>query len=75
MNEWDKLARGIIRQTRTPSQGTRMNASSGGQMQNTTSTMTDADGNPLRLWIPGVDPWGVPGYYFGNRQFDEKEIY
>lgn len=74
MNEWDQIARDIVRQTQTPGQTNRMAATGSAQSQNVTSTMTDANGNPLRLWIPGVDPWGVPGFYFGQDKIDIKDI-
>lgn len=74
MNEWDQISQNIIRQTRTPAQGNRMNAGGGQQMQNVTSTMTDNDGYPRRLWIPGIDPWGIAGYYFGSRKMAAEEL-
>ena len=77
MNEWDRIAQSIVRQARTPAHGNRMNANNSPrsqQMQHVTSTLADDNGNPLRLWIPGIDPWGVSGYYFGNRTFNDKEL-
>lgn len=68
MNEHDIEAREVVRQSRTPAQGSRLTALSGGGDINTissaSSTRIGNDGKVRRLWIPG-DPW-TDDYYFGS---------
>jgi hypothetical protein len=74
LNEHDLQLKEAIRQSRTPAQGARMNAGAATPTSQVSSTLQDADGTPRRLWIPGVDPWGVDGYYFGDSPLSEGEL-
>lgn len=74
LNEHDLQLKEAIRQSRAPSQGARMNAGATTPTSNLSSTLQDADGTPRRLWIPGLDAWGVDGYYFGDRPLSAGEL-
>ena len=76
MNPEDLEAKRIFQQARPPAMGTPFNIGSAGNGGVTTgaiasSTLQNSDGKPKRLWIPGFDPWGVDGFYFGNAPLPE----
>lgn len=76
MNRQDRQARRIVRLARPPASGVPLSATHGSNATaysgtTVSSTGQDTNGNPLRLWIPGIDLWGVPGYYFGDRRITE----
>lgn len=74
-NEWDRLSRQVIRQSRSLAQGNILGAGSAASpVQNITETLTDEEGFPLRLWVPGTDPWGARGFYFGSREPAREEL-
>ena len=79
MNSEDLDARRIYQQARPPAMGTHMNAATAASSPVTggtseSSTFQDSSGNPLRLWIPGFDPFDTAGFYFGNEPLPEISI-
>ena len=74
MNREDLDAKRIYQQARPVASGVPFNSSTGGAAttgKEISSTLQDGDGNVRRLWIPGIDPWGVEGFYFGNEPLPE----
>lgn len=79
MNREDLESKRIYQQARPPAMGTPLNASTAGGTAATSgtvdsSTLQDSSGNPLRLWIPGFDPFDTAGFYFGNEPLPESLI-
>ncbi len=61
------LDRQIVRMSRPPMSGSRMNASTGGILlagSGRTNTMVDENNQVRRRWMPG-DPW-TSDYFFGG---------
>lgn len=76
MNNEDLEAKRIFQQARPPAMGTPFNVASAVNGNVTSgaivsSTLQNDAGEPKRLWIPGFDPWGVDGFYFGNQPLPE----
>lgn len=79
MNPEDLEAKRIFQQARPPAMGTPFNSASVGNDDITSNAITSSTlqndaGEPKRLWIPGFDPWGVDGFYFGNAPLPEIQL-
>lgn len=77
LNKQDRAARRIVRAARPPSAGKRAQSGSAqaagmaGASQVSSTIQHETTGEPAMLWIPGIDPWGVRGYYFGSNKIME----
>jgi hypothetical protein len=80
----DDMMRQIREAARVPGMGSHRQASShsasflGQGVVASSQTLPNPDGSGRLLWIPGVDPWATPGYYFGRKplphQFEERDF-